>query len=353
MRIVHLIFALNVGGAETMLADIIREQSLHAEVFVVIINSEYNGSVLRSLDEKAGVIKINRPPSSKNPWYFIKLNRVLRRLKPDILHTHNNWIINMIPFWIAPVVATIHGTKVKLSGSTGRYRKIFAISEAVKEDLLARDPSLDIDVIYNGIEFSGIRRKENYGGMPFKIVQIGSLNHLEKGQDIMIQALRYVNDRIGEGNVTVDFIGEGDSRKYLEALASDLGVARWSRFLGLLSRWEVYDLLHSYDLLIQPSRNEGFGLTVVEGMAAGVPVLVSNIDGPMEIIGGGRYGFFFRNEDFKDCGEKIIEAMVLSKEQDIAIRLSQITEYAKKRFDVALTANRYLQEYQRIISALS
>ena len=71
----------------------------------------------------------------------------------------------------------------------------------------------------------------------------------------------------------------------------------------------------SYDLLVQPSRYEGFGLTVVEGMAAGVPVLVSDIEGPMEVIDKGRHGFAFRSEDFHDCGDRMMEIMELSRDR--------------------------------------
>ncbi len=350
MRVVHLFWGLEVGGTETMLADIVNEQVLNAEVHIVVISNRYDRSVLSSLDARVGVTCINRPVSSRNPWYLIKLDRVLRRLRADILHSHAEHIIDAIPFRKTPIVATIHETGVTLPNSIRKHQGIFVISEAVKQDILARYPELDVKVVYNGIRFSGIRQKERYGGKPFRVVQISRLMHQKKGQDILIRALSHVIEKVGEGALTVDFIGEGESRGFLEDLASDLGVGRWCRFLGLRSRQETYDLLPAYDLLVQPSRHEGFGLTVVEGMAARVPVLASDIEGPMEIVDGGRYGSFFRNEDFQDCGDRIIEIMELSRDPEMAGRMKEVYEYARGRFDIGVTAKKYLEEYAKVLT---
>jgi glycosyltransferase involved in cell wall biosynthesis len=350
MRIAHLAWSLRTGGLETMLVDIVAEQSLSAEVFVVVINREYDESVMMSLSERVGIVRIERPASSRNPWYSVRLHRVLRRLKPDILHSHGRHIVEMLPFRSVPIVATMHDTRIRLSSSVRRHEKVFVISEAVKEDLLARYPGLDLTVIHNGIDFSQIRQKERYGACPFRIVQVGSLNHPKKGQDVTLWALRYVNDKLGDGSLTADFIGEGESRQFLEGLAAELGVSQWCRFLGLLSRQQTYDLLPGYDLLVQPSRYEGFGLTVVEGMAANLPVLVSDIEGPMEVIDKGRHGFFFRSEDFKDCGDRIIDIMQLSRTPDFPARINESYEYAKNRFDIRLTARNYLDEYEKTLS---
>jgi glycosyltransferase involved in cell wall biosynthesis len=350
MRIVHLFWGLEVGGTETMLVDIVNEQVLNAEVHIVVLSNRYDRSVLSSLNAGVGVTFVNRPVSSRNPWYLIKLHRVLRRLKPDILHSHAEYIIDAIPFRNAPIVATIHDTGLTLPASIRKHRGIFVISEAVKQDILARYPDLDLKVVYNGIHFSNVRHKEKYGGRPFRVVQIGRLVHEKKGQDILIKALSHVTEKLGEGAMNVDFIGEGESRGFLEGLADELGVGQWCRFLGLRSRQETYDLLPAYDLLVQPSRYEGFGLTVVEGMAAKVPVLVSDKEGPMEIVDNGRYGFFFRSGDFQDCADRMIEIMELSQDREMAGRTDEAYEYAKGRFDIRGTAKKYLEEYAKVLA---
>ena len=345
-----MIWALNLGGAESMLLDIAAEQSLNAEVFLVVVNRDYDKSVLSALSHKVKAVYIDRPCSSRNLWHLVRLHRALLGLQPDIVHTHQHQIAGMLPFWRGPIVTTAHSTGIELSHSIRRCRKIFAISRAVKKDLLARYPELNVTVVHNGIAFGRIPQKESYGGAPFRLVQVGRLDYATKGQDVTLRALRYVTDELGEGCLTVDFIGAGQSREFLESLARDLGVAQWCSFLGVRARHETYDLLRTYDLLVQPSRHEGFGLTIVEGMAARIPVLVSDIEGPVEIIDGGRYGHCFRNNDFRDCADRIIEIMELSRTERMKEKLTAAYEYAQSCFSIEKTADRYMEEYQEVIS---
>lgn len=349
MKVAHLIWELNVGGAETMLVDIVREQALSAQVYVVVINSGYHDSVLRPLKEKATIVHINRPASSRNPWHVLKLNHVLHQINPDIIHTHGERIIDMILFRNTPTVNTIHSTGVTFTNSIRKYRGLFAISNAVKRDVVSRYPGLDIAVIHNGIAFSAIRAKRRYGNVPFRVIQVGRLDHSLKGQDIVINALGVIAHQIGDGAVTADFIGEGPSRKFLEKLTVEAGVGQWCTFLGSCSRQDIYSMLPEYDLLVQPSRHEGFGLTIVEAIAARMPVLVSNVEGPMEVIDEGKYGFFFESGDFHDCANKIIQIMGLSGEQEMEKRMSDAYNYAKSRFDINVTAREYLEEYRKFI----
>lgn len=349
MRIVHILFSLKLGGIETMLADIVRQQSLNADVSVVAINNEINESVLTSFNERADVICLNRPPSSKNPWYLIRLHRILRRLKPDIIHTHQENVINMLFVRNVPIVATIHDTGIRQKGTFHKYSRIFAISEAVKQDIQSRYPGTEITVVHNGIDFSRISPKKYYGGTPFRIVQVGSLIHSKKGQDLLLRAFQRASAHLCQGALLIDFIGEGASRKPLENLAAELGIRQWCRFLGLRARHEVYDCLHMYDLLVQPSRYEGFGLTVVEAMSAKVPVLVSDIEGPMEIIENGRYGFFFKSNSPEDCGDKIIELMELSRGNGFANKMDEAREYARSRFSIEATTKQYFRQYNHAL----
>lgn len=73
-KIVHCICSFNVGGAETMLVDIMNEQVLKYEVTLVILNDSYSQSLLDKLVPAVKIVKINRPSGSRNPWYIASLN---------------------------------------------------------------------------------------------------------------------------------------------------------------------------------------------------------------------------------------------------------------------------------------
>ena len=144
-------------------------------------------------------------------------------------------------------------------------------------------------------------------------------------------------------NIQLDIIGEGNSEEYLKNLTTKYNLIDQIRFLGLKDRNYIYEHLKDYDLLIQPSLNEGFGLTVAEGMAAKIPVLVSDIDGPMEVIGSGKYGFFFKVGN----AEKLAEQYIYSTE-----RLEKIINnayiFVKYNFDIQSTACNYIKQYKTI-----
>ena len=276
---------------------------------------------------------------------------MLRKLEPDIIHAHQDSFIRLLKYLKAPRVHTVHNTGIPLSSQTNQFNAVYCISDAVRHDLKIRYPELVTRVIQNGINFSDMQKKVSYGHKPFRVVQVSRLDLHQKGQDILMRAIRKINDSQGDGQVTVDFIGEGPSKDFLLKLNDELGLGACCRFLGMRPRSYVYENLHLYDLQVQPSRFEGFGLTVVEGMAAGVPVLVSDVEGPMEVIDRGRYGYFFRSEDVEDCAKQILDIMQFSILPEFVNERKAAEQYAKNAFDVATTANKYVRDYARVIAS--
>lgn len=332
-----------------MLVDIANEQARSNDVRILIGNSDTDDAILRSLSHRVKVELIDRPPASHNLWYIVKIIRALTAFNPDIVHAHQESFIKILRLLSFRKVVTIHDTNQKLKYLKG-YDAVFSISEAVRHDIQVKQPGVYSAVIPNGIDFSAVKAKTNYGRLPFRIVQVGRLDHRIKGQDILLRAMQSVAQLFGSMNILIDFIGEGPSKEYLTILAKELGLEGQCRFLGGQPRKTIYEELYTYDLLVQPSRYEGFGLTVVEAMAARVPVLVSNIQGPMEIIENGRHGYFFVAEDHLDCSKQILRIIEDSRMEGFAEALWTHCNYARRRFDIADTARLYLDAYTRVIS---
>jgi glycosyltransferase involved in cell wall biosynthesis len=76
--------------------------------------------------------------------------------------------------------------------------------------------------------------------------------------------------------------------------------------------------------------------------------LVSDVEGPLEIIAGGQLGWVFRSEDIQDLSSKIIDMIALSRRPGFADQMRARVEQAKTRFDIKLTARKYLDEYARL-----
>ncbi len=120
-------------------------------------------------------------------------------------------------------------------------------------------------------------------------------------------------------------------------------------FLGNKSRDWIYNNLYHYDLFIQPSRLEGFGLTVVEALAAKVPVIVADNDGPSEIINKGDYGYIFVNGNFVDLSDKILCFIENLKHGRQIAQTERAYVYANDKFNIKTTTKEYLKQYQRVL----
>jgi glycosyltransferase involved in cell wall biosynthesis len=349
MKITHIIYSFNTGGAETMLVDIINEQVLKIDVNLVIINDSYNKELVQQIDNKIKVYFINRKEGSRNPFSVIKLNALLYYLNADILHCHNH---NIIPLLLSifrrKAVLTLHRMGIPTL-YLNKFIKLFAISKAVKSDILERSNIIS-EVIYNGIhnDIIQVREKQTFVRI-FKIVQIGRLDHAIKGQHLVIEAIHTLKTQ-GLNNIQFDLIGTGNSELFLNELVIKYELEKQINFLGLRDRNYIYSHLKNYDLLIQPSLFEGFGLTIIEAMAAKIQVLVSDIDGPIEIIQNGKYGNFFQKGNAKQLAESIKNIIQSTNYDEQVRKLENAYEYAKQNFDVSIMSQKYIKDYKRIIA---
>lgn len=348
MRIVHIIFSFSFGGAETMLVDILNEQSKTEHIDLIIINKVYNKDLILTLNQKIKVHYINRSPGSINPFKIIVFNYRVYELKPNIIHFHDHNAIGLIKYIRrAPTLLTIHGLRRPLN-HLPKYDKLVAISDTVKNDLKGRG-SFDSTLVYNGVNFSKIKVREDiFDEKIFKIVEVSRLCHEIKGQDILLKALQILIFEKGRTNVQLDFIGEGPSLPYLQNLVKQLKLQPYVNFLGLKGRAFIYNILHSYSLLVQPSIHEGFGLTLIEGMAAKIPVLVSNIHGTLEVIGNGNYGYYFESANPISCAAEIKKIISHNHEPTFYSKLNSAHDYVLNNFSIKKTASEYIKEYHKL-----
>ncbi len=343
MKIVHITFGMKLGGLETMLVNIINQQAKSQSVALIVINDLYNADLLFKIDKKVKVILLGRKEKSLSVLPLIRLNIILFGLHADIIHSHAPKIANiLLPTFLDKVVYTVHDVGIPCKYFK-RYKYFYSISKCVQNDLLNRCGIHSV-LIYNGINVGEFKQKVKNSPSQFKIIQISRLMHEKKGQHILIKALYLLKER-GYNNISIDFVGEGVSFEYLENLICELNLKENAHLCGARDYSWVRDHLCDYDLLVQPSIFEGFGLTVAEGIAAKVPVLVSANEGPMEIIDNGKYGFYFKNGDIEDCANMIERIM----NEDNAHIVESAWNYINETFNIKITAKKYIEEYKRIL----
>lgn len=351
MRILHVNFSFTNGGIDNMMIDIMKQQKLKGcDVYLLIINNNVSSEMRKAIPSNIKTFFINRPPASKNIIYPIRIYWIINHyIHPDVIHCHNSAIGKLLRFDKHPKLLTVHAMKYP----TQNYKYfdwVVSISHAVQEDVCKTFHTKNISTIYNGVDFSQIEIKNQItsNNKIFHIAVISRLVHETKGQDLLIYAINDIKSKTNK-KIILDIIGEGKSKQYLTNLATELKLSEHINFLGEKKRTWIYENLKNYDLLVQPSRDEGFGLTIIEGFAAKVPVLASDIDAPQEILLNGKYGYIFKSNDVKSLSEVLLYIVQLP--DPIKIEKSQIDyQYMKNKFSIETTVNNYIHLYKSIIN---
>lgn len=345
MKIAHILWTLLTGGTENLVVDIANIQSKTDDVAIFVINNQVQPYLKAKISERVKVFYINRTPGSKNPWPLIKLNVLIRKFNPDIIHSHSARAIYCIKgMKDVPRVRTIHGQN-NPTDEYPLYKALYAISDSVR-DFTTRQ-GFQSKTIYNGIDVNKLEKtpKIPYNDNKLHFVQVSRLFHEIKGQDIVLRSIANVKAK-GYTNFMFHFIGEGDSHPYLEELARELNIEELVTFEGEVPQDKLYDRLKSFDLLVQASRFEGFGLTIAEAMAAGVSVVVSDIPAQIEIINQGELGEYFTNNDCDSLAERMI--IFLERGIDLS-KVIVAKQYTENHYNIKKTAEQYLKEYDTII----
>lgn len=328
-----------------MLVDIANGQSKRHRVTLLVINDEVDPSLLGRVNKDVEVVRFNRRPGANPLGLMMKLNRYVWRLRPDVIHLHNHKLTGLLKLYPGRTVFTVHSLNVPMRYASRSH--MCAISGAVEADVRSRVPDADIRIVSNGIDADMILPRESSKlSDVFRIVQVGRLDVDNKGQDILVEALAML---VREGiDATVTFIGDGADRMALEAQVATLGLADRVVFAGTLSRREIYASLKNYDVMCHPSRFEGFGLTVAEGMAAQLPLAVPEGGGPWEVAGCGEYATLFRSGDSHSCFEALKSIKDnYGERHDRAVRSRQ---YVIEEYSVDRMVREYEDVYNKLLN---
>jgi glycogen(starch) synthase len=233
--------------------------------------------------------------------------------KFDIVHCHDWLVVDALHDLKNegyPIVLTYHSTEYGRNGALfgdwwefkeisgkewyGGYiaDRVTTVSHYMRKELnwLYRIPPEKIDVIPNAVDPADIRLnvdagriKERYSIHPLAptVQFLGRLEY-QKGPDLLIEAIPRV--LANRWDTRFIFAGQGGMKGYLERRANELGVAHATRFLGFVPHWEFLELLNSCDIVCLPSRNEPFGIALLEAWAAGKPVVATDVGGLGENI---------------------------------------------------------------------
>ena len=317
-------------------------------------------------DSTAGEYDIEIVPLQANSRFdvaaFYRLWQLLLQGDVDIVHTHDNFIGS-----VARVLGTLadvsivdtehrqHDSFTMLQNAVNAPTialadRVVANSKATERSFLSIERALldshQIAVIHNGVDIAcvdsaiteGTGRDKADG---IRIITVGRLVKV-KNQKLLLRAFAIVLKSFPEAELVV--VGGGPLRKELEDFVDSLGIQKQVHFLGEIPRKEVYSQLTHSDLFALPSSSEGFCVAAVEAMAAGLPVVVSDIDVLHEVVG--EPGVFADPDDPIEFADALI---ALAEDQERRERLgTEAKERARSNFSLERTAREYYNIYKQI-----
>lgn len=344
-RILHVIATMPVGGAENVLLTTLRR--LDPKQYQSVVCCIQDKGVLGAEVEKLGIQLIELHKLQKGGWdssIIDDLVAVIQRENIDLVHGHL-YHANLYARFAAkrakvPSVITVHNTYAKrkwhrqlLNWYLARSSaKIIAVSDSIRDDVIQFDRvSPDkVVTILNGIDTERSQSSLSQAEARLRLqlpehakvtVTIGRLVE-QKGHTILLQALQKLKQQ-GSSDVYAVLVGDGPWRQRLQDRAKALGLEKQIRFLG--TRTDIGDILRAADLYIMPSLWEGLGLALLEGMAAGLPVLASRVGGMIEVLGEGQYGYLVPANDVAALAQQLSALLAPGKD------LSQMASAAQKR----------------------
>ena len=292
MRILNIMLAKVRGGVETM--GLRYDEALRAEGFEVLSLGHPQGTLAQGVASDG--FRALTCASGFDLSAALKLRRHVRDFQPHMILTHGNRAAGLA---LTPFLGTAERTVQVLHNSwfkphVARAKAVMCVSGSVRDELARAYPGVRaVDMAnFSHLSLSPVKTA------PRKPPIIGALGRLDeiKGFDVLLRAAAQLRD------LGVDFrlrlAGDGPEMGALKALSESLGLGDRVEFVGWVRN--PGDFLKTIDLFVMPSRYESFGLVVVEAMAAGVPVITSDIEGPCEILKGGALGTLFRTEDDAD-----------------------------------------------------
>jgi N-acetyl-alpha-D-glucosaminyl L-malate synthase BshA len=258
------------------------------------------------------------------------------------------------------VITTLHGTDITLVGlepsflpvmkfSIERSDGVTAVSRFLKEKTLTNyGIDKDIEVIPNFVDTRKYYRnpeedvRKHFASPNEKIlVHTSNFRPVKRVPDV----IHIFDEVLKKLPARLVIIGDGPERSQCELLSRELGIDEHVKFLG--KQTDVIHILSLADLFLMPSQSESFGLSALEAMACGVPVISSSVGGLPELQVHGQTGYIAEIGDIERMAKYAIDLLSNSSKHQIFAKAAR--ERALE-FDASKIVTQYEQYYQKVLS---
>lgn len=356
MKILHVIPGLSMGGAEKLLTELVPAQIKAGNVADVCVFDPTETPFMESLiKDGAKIITLGKKSYPYDFKRVLPLRKLIRAY--DVVHAHctpAQYLCSIAASGSnAKLVTTEHTTNNRRRSKKwlkpfenyvyGKFSAVVGCSDKAADVLSDYLPKLKnrICSIPNGLDIEKYsiavpaHELNKLNANEKRMVMIGRFQH-PKNQAFLIKSL---------GKLDRDFhlylIGDGEARQSCEKLAAELGVSERVHFLG--KRTDVPSLLKCMDIMTHASHWEGLPVSILEGMAAGLPVVGTDVQGIKEVTED--VGLLYADDDLDDFVQKVISVF---KDSNQLNQLKQNSQNQVSNYSIEKMNESYLNLYKSI-----
>lgn len=369
LKILHILHSLQVGGLENGVVNLINridpERFDHA-ICCIASSGPMEERLRRPLE-----IHCLGKGSAKDHMLPLKIARVVRAVRPDIVHTRN-WgtIDGILGARLAGVRKIVHGEHGREAadpaGDNGRRKRVRKVLSPIVTRFVTVSSELcewlvdDVGIpvgkvvqIINGVDTERFtpadgkteaRARVGIASDGPVIGTVGRLDPVKDFQTLLRGFAGMVDGREGNPGSWLVIAGSGPEESRLKSLAVELGVAAKVMFLG--ERSDIPEVMRAMDIFVLPSIAEGVSNTVLEAMSSGLPVVATNVGGNLELVEDGTTGFLFDPGDSKGLAERL---RLFCLSNDLML---QFGKNGRAAAEVRFSLVRMVAEYEKLYNSL-
>lgn len=293
MKIIHVVYSLEMGGAEILVAQLCRLQRKHGHDVSVVAYSNLGTLGEQLLREGIPVLVLGEAPLPKT---FLRFLDEFRRMRPEVVHCHNPApaLQAVVPARLAgarSVIITRHslvappyrrGEEIAVNLVARFSDWVVGICDATCENLRHTPGALceRIVRVYNGVDPivpPPVEDRPQKSGLT--LLFVGRLAPI-KNLSTLIRAVAYASPRLEDLRLWI--VGDGAERPQLEALVRELGMQDRVTFWG--ERLDVAGFFSSADVYCMSSTSEGLPMSLLQAMSVGMPAVVTDVGGMAEVV---------------------------------------------------------------------
>ena len=330
----------------SLLASHIDLSRFEVRVFCVYGNPQ-NNVMERTVLEHGVPITYIRKGLGFSLKHMIRLGRELSSFEPDVVHTHLNACMYAAPWCVVHrvrMIHTIHSVPEKEAQGI-RFKvmnRLYADGRAVPVAISERNRTLtasfyglstsQVEMIVNPVDLAAFRDFETkpWAKRQYDFIHVARFEK-EKNHALLVVAFsRLVHSDREFANARMALVGEGTLRQDIEKLVHDVGIQDNVEFLG--RRDDVAELMHDSKCFILPSDYEGLPMTILEAMAAGLPVVATKVGGVPDVVEDGITGLLVKAGDANALCDAMAQIVTDDTEKDLmsSAALKRVALYDSK-----------------------